>query len=151
MAAPTIPQMRRFSANLVSLSRRYRQAIDSGLAGLSMTHTPALAVMMIGRAPDGMRQGALADQLGVDAASAVPLVYRLVRSGLVERRIDSTDRRARMLHLTDAGMTLAAQVEERTGEIRQHLLGDIDADDLVVATRVLDQLQAAMLRIGDKG
>lgn len=143
--------MRAFSAHLVPLGRRYRRALDNGLAGLSLSHTPALAVMLIGRAADGLRQGALADQLGVEAPSVVPLIDQLERSGLVERRVDSTDKRARLIHLTAAGTTLAAQVEARTAEIRQTLLACIEADELVIATRVLDRLHATMARIDEQG
>ncbi|NYD89943.1 MarR family winged helix-turn-helix transcriptional regulator [Sphingomonas melonis] len=143
--------MRAFAAHLVPLGRRYRRALDNGLAGLSLSHTPALAVMLIGRAAEGLRQGALADQLGVEAPSVVPLVDQLERSGLVERRVDSTDKRARLLHLTEAGTSLAAQVEERTAEIRQTLLACIEADELIVATRVLDQLHATLTLLDEQG
>jgi MarR family transcriptional regulator for hemolysin len=143
--------MRAFAAHLVPLGRRYRRALDNGLAGLSLSHTPALAVMLIGRASEGLRQGALADQLGVEAPSVVPLVDQLERSGLVERRVDDTDKRARLLHLTEAGTSLAVQVEERTAEIRQTLLARIDADELIVATRVLDQLHAALTLLDEQG
>jgi len=111
----------------------------------------ALAVMLIGRAAEGLRQGALADQLGVEAPSVVPLIDQLERSGLVERRVDTTDKRARLLHLTAAGTTLAAQVEARTAEIRQTLLACIEAEELVIATRVLDRLHATMTRLDDQG
>lgn len=133
---------RRFSARLVPMARGYRRYLDRGLAGLSLSHTAALAVMLVGRAGDGMRQGALADQLGMEAPSVVPLLDQLERSGLVERRVDATDKRARLLHLTGAGRTIAAQVEERTAAIRAELFADINAADLVAATRVLDQLHA---------
>jgi MarR family transcriptional regulator for hemolysin len=84
-------------------------------------------------------------------SSVVPLIDQLERSGLVERRVDSTDKRARLIHLTAAGTTLAAQVEARTAEIRQTLLACIEADELVIATRVLDQLHATMARIDEQG
>lgn len=78
----------------------------------------------------------------MEAPSVVPLLDQLERSGLVERRVDVTDKRARLLHLTQAGRTIAAQVEERTAAIREELFADIDAADLIAATRVLDRLHA---------
>lgn len=124
------------------MARGYRRYLDRGLAGLSLSHTAALAVMLVGRAGDGMRQGTLADQLGMEAPSVVPLLDQLERSGLVERRVDASDKRARLLHPTEAGHTIATQVEERTAAIRAELFAGIDAADLIAATRVLDRLQA---------
>ncbi|MDQ1231115.1 MarR family winged helix-turn-helix transcriptional regulator [Sphingomonas sp. SORGH_AS_0879] len=139
----SISLRRHFSARLVPMARAYRRYLDRGLAGLSLSHTAALAVMLIGRTEEGMRQGALADQLGMEAPSVVPLIDQLERSGLVERRVDATDKRARLLHLTNEGRTAAAEVEERTAQIRSELFADVDDVDLKAASRVLDQLYAA--------
>jgi MarR family transcriptional regulator, transcriptional regulator for hemolysin len=135
---------RRFAARLVPLARAYRRCLDRGMAGLALSHTSALAVMLIGRADCGMRQGALADQLGIEAPSAVPLLDQLERGGLVERRVDASDKRARTLHLTDDGRAIAGQVEDRTAAIRRDLFDGIPDADLVAATRVLDALHAAL-------
>ncbi|WP_454280438.1 MarR family winged helix-turn-helix transcriptional regulator [Sphingomonas sp. Marseille-Q8236] len=133
---------RNFSARLVPMARAYRRHLDKGLAGLSLSHTAALAVMLVGRTEDGMRQGVLADQLGVEAPSVVPLLDQLERAGLVERRVDLTDKRARLLHVTAEGRAVAAEVEERTATIRAELFAGVDDADLVAATRVFDHLYA---------
>ena len=144
MTSPSAHIHRRFAAQLVPLARAYRRCLDRGMAGLALSHTSALAVMLIGRADCGLRQGTLADQLGVEAPSVVPLLDQLERGGLVERRVDASDKRARTLHLTDAGRTIAAQVEDRTAAIRHDLFAGIDEADMIAATRVLDRLHAAL-------
>ena len=131
------------------MARGYRRHLDRGLAGLSLSHTAALAVMLVGRAGQGMRQGGLADRLGVEAPSLVPLLDQLEPSGPLEPRVDVTDKRLRLLHLTDDGRVVAAQVEERTAAIRAELFAGIDADDLIAATRVLDRLHAAFDAVGE--
>lgn len=136
---------RRFSALIAPVSRAYRRHLDRGLADLSLSHSMALAVMLVGRVgEDGMRQGALADQLGMEAPSVVPIVDQMERAGLVERRVDATDKRARTLHLTETGADLAARTEARATEVRAAVLDGIDAADLAIATAVLEQLARAV-------
>ena len=148
MTDPDYQLHRQFGALLVPLARGYRRQLDRGLAGLSLSHSMALAVMLIGRVGDGMRQGMLADQLGMEAPSVVPIIAQMERAGLVERRIDAGDKRARTLHLTDAGRELAAQAEARSAEVRHELLAGIDAADLATAISVMDRLSGTIEAAG---
>jgi MarR family transcriptional regulator, transcriptional regulator for hemolysin len=61
---------------------------------------------------EGIRQITLADLLEIEPITLVRLLDRLEESGLVERRLDPTDRRARTLHLTEAARPLIAQTRE---------------------------------------
>lgn len=61
----------------------------------------------------GMRQIQLADLLDIEPITLVRLLDRLEQAGLVERRPDPTDRRARNLHLT----AKAAPVIERIRKV----------------------------------
>lgn len=131
-------------SRLLRLGRSYRRYIDRGLAGLSLSHSTALAVMVLGRLPDGVRQGVLAEELGIEGPSLVPLLGQIERAGLVERRVDPDDKRARMLHLTEAGRALAAEAEQLSGDLRQRLFAGIPASEIAVASHVLDRLFTMM-------
>jgi MarR family transcriptional regulator for hemolysin len=63
----------------------------------SMTcRTPsALPVLHIARSGGGMRQGHLAEELGVEGPSLVRILDQLCAAGLVERRDDPKDGRPR--------------------------------------------------------
>ena len=148
MTNPDGPLHRQFGALLVPVARAYRRQLDRGLADLSLSHSMALAVMLIGRVGDGMRQGTLADQLGMEPPSVVPIIAQMERAGLVERRIDAGDKRARTLHLTDAGRELAARAEARSAEVRHELLSEIDAADLTIAISVMERLSGAIEAAG---
>jgi MarR family transcriptional regulator for hemolysin len=139
---------RDFGARLVPLARLYRRYLDRGLADLSLSHSTALAVMVLGRMGDGVRQGALADELGVEGPTVVPLLDHMERTGLVERRVDASDKRARSLHLTDAGRALARQAEERSVTIRRAVFDAVPDADLATALRVLDQVRTALSTTG---
>jgi DNA-binding MarR family transcriptional regulator len=58
----------------------------------------------------GIDQNGLAARLGVDRNNASLLVEELAKRGLVERRINGADRRARQLYLTAKGEKLFARL-----------------------------------------
>ncbi|MBB4618952.1 MarR family transcriptional regulator [Sphingomonas abaci] len=135
---------RRLAAGLVPVARAYRLHLDRELAGLSLSHSSALAVMLLGRMADGVRQGELAERLGVEGPTLVPLVDRIARAGLIERRGDPADRRAKTLHLTPAGRDLAERAEERSAAVRARLFAGIDDAALDAAIQVIERLQSAL-------
>jgi MarR family transcriptional regulator, transcriptional regulator for hemolysin len=144
MASPRTLVERRIGVALIPLARTYRRHLDRALAGLSLSHSSALAVMLLGRMEDGVRQGLLAEQLGMEGPSVVPLVDQIERAGLAERRVDDVDKRVKTIHLTPAGRSLAAQAEIRTSDVRSALFAGIPTADLAVAVGVLERLGHAL-------
>jgi MarR family transcriptional regulator, transcriptional regulator for hemolysin len=142
----TLSSAQTVTALLAPLGRAYRRHVDRAFQGLGVSHTLALPVMLLGRLEDGVRQGALVDALGIEPPSLVPLLNQLERSGLVERRPDAADKRAKTLHLTDAGRDLAARAEVVANDVRSNLLANIPAADIEVAARVLGRLQLSLDR-----
>ena len=134
---------------LARLGRAYRRHIDHAFSALGVSQTLALPVMLLGRMEDGVRQGALVDALGIEPPSLVPLLNQLERSGLVERRPDPTDRRAKTLHLTAAGRDLAARAEALATQVRSDLLRDIPASDIEATARVLSRMDDILAGTSD--
>ncbi|HEV7897407.1 MAG TPA: MarR family winged helix-turn-helix transcriptional regulator, partial [Planosporangium sp.] len=95
-------------------------------------------------------QLALAQQLGVDRTVMTYLLDDLERAGLVERRPDPADRRARRVVATDRGKNLLTELHERLKQAEEQLLGPLPEGDRIafrallqhLATRV-DQLDPA--------
>jgi len=145
---PALSPAQTVTALLAPLGRAYRRHVDRAFLSLGVSHTLALPVMLLGRLEDGVRQGALVDALGIEPPSLVPLLNQLERSGLVERRPDAVDKRAKTLHLTDAGRDLAARAEVVANDVRSAILSDIPADDIEVAARVLNRLQLSLDEAG---
>lgn len=142
---------RTFVALLLPLGRAYRRHVDRALASTGQSHATALAVMLLGRLGDGVRQGALAEELGVEAPSVVPLIDAMAREGLVERRVDPTDKRARTLHLSDAGRDLAARAEIVSAEVRAQLFAGIPDADVATAVAVMRRLSDAIAAAQELG
>lgn len=110
-------------------SRRFAGLV--GTLGLEPRH---FALMRAVQHEEGQSQQAVAEQLAIPPSTMVALVDALEQNGMVERRLDGSDRRTRSLHLTRQGadvlksaMDLASQLEETicTGidpAARAHLL-----------------------------
>ncbi len=133
-----------FTSTLIRVARLYRLGVDEALSGLDLSDALALPVVVIGRHPEGIRQNALAAELGVEGPSLVRLLDRLVQGGLVERREDPHDRRAKTVHLTDAGRSHSRRATAALDIYRAGLLGDLASSDLDVVIRVLHTLQARL-------
>ena len=56
--------------------------------------------------------------LAIEGASLVRQLDQLVEAGLVERREDTIDRRAKTLHLTPAGIARRAKIEASLDAMR---------------------------------
>lgn len=59
---------------------------------------------------EGMNAKSLAEQLDIDSSAITGLIDRMEKEGLVERRIDPSDRRAFCISLTEEGRKLAEAV-----------------------------------------
>ncbi len=127
------------------LHRAYRAAADKAVAHLGMTHALAWPLVMVGRQGGGMRQGVLADRMGIEAPSLVRPLDQLVEAGFIERREDAVDRRAKTLHLTDSGAAACAQLETALSGLRVALFEGVADADVAACLRVFAVLE---LRLG---
>ncbi len=72
--------------------------------------TPAIfSVLEVLHQNDGITQSKLAAAVSLERSSVVPLLDKLAKRGLVERRASTTDRRHNHVHLTDTGRELLAE------------------------------------------
>lgn len=132
-----------FSRLLHLTAHAWRQAVDRRVKdnGLSMSSWMAVATIAIQDTP--ITQKALAHALGLEDASVVPLIDRLVKQQLVERVQPAEDRRKRLLHVTPLGDELYRDLKSQADALRSELLADIDPAELLVTQRVLQQLLVA--------
>lgn len=73
---------------------------------------------------DGCRATDLAAHYALDKSTVSRQVAALERADLIERRLDPEDHRVQVLHLTDAGRRILAQVtENRQAAFRERLAG----------------------------
>ena len=132
------------TSDIIRVARIYRKKVSRSLSAYGISDAQAFPVLHIARFGGGMRQNILAEEIGMEGPSLVRLLDQLCTHGLVERRDDSIDRRAKTLHLTTAGEELAGLVEDALGKIRRRLLITVSDADLKATLRVLATLHAEL-------
>ncbi|MFC5186483.1 MarR family winged helix-turn-helix transcriptional regulator [Actinomadura harenae] len=90
--------------------------------------------------PDGLRAGDAARGLGVTPATLTSVVNTLERDGFVERRRHTSDRRAVLLHATEAGITLLEDVGPGIGADMNELYDVLAPEDEPAVRRFLISL-----------
>lgn len=96
------------------------------------------------------RQQALAAHLGVDRTVMTYLVDDLEAAGLVERRPDPVDRRARLIAVTDAGVARLCEVRQALDSAERHVLAPLAEPDRARLRGLLAHL-AGELAAGEPG
>jgi MarR family transcriptional regulator for hemolysin len=118
----------------------WRLAVDRRLKESGLSMSSWMAITSVATAAEPPTQKALAQMLGLEEASVVPLVDRLVKQQLLARVQPPEDRRKRLLILTDQGRVAFAEVKTQADALRAQLLADIDPASLAVTEKVLQQL-----------
>jgi MarR family transcriptional regulator for hemolysin len=135
-----------FGATLQVMARTYKAAADKAVGHIGLSQAMAWPLVMIGRLGNGIRPGVLAEVLAVESASLVRQLDQLAEAGLVERREDAVDRRAKTLHLTPAGTRARAKIEASLDAMRADLFDGIADADLEACLRVFAALDARLGR-----
>lgn len=134
----------RFSGALHNASRAWRQALDRRLKYLGVSQASWMTIATAAKARSPLSQSELAERLGVEGATMVAMVDRLVKAGLVRREPSTTDRRVKRVVLTASGTSLYVKVLAEAAAFRKELLADLDPQRLLVATELLESLQGAI-------
>jgi MarR family transcriptional regulator for hemolysin len=131
----------RFSGALHNASRAWRQAVDRRLKYLGVSQASWMTIAVAAKARAPLSQSELADRLGVEGATMVAMVDRLVKAGLAVREPSTTDRRVKRVALTPAGNLLCDKLRAEAAAFRKDLLAKLDPKALLVATELLEGLQ----------
>ncbi len=144
-SAPTLPPATQFGRLVIQVHRLWRRELDHALVGHGLSLATALPLLML-RERGELRQNALAEALGIECPSLVRLLDALAAEGLVERREDPADRRAKVLHLTPLGQRRAQAAEDALAVMRARLLADVSEEDLARTLHVLRTVEGRLDR-----
>jgi MarR family transcriptional regulator for hemolysin len=99
---------------------------------------------------EGLKQSELAEILDLQPITLTRLVDRLCANGMVERRPDPNDRRAKRLHLTPLARPLMDRLAELGQDMMQTVLDGVDAQTVErmigQLTRAKDNLKTAIAK-----
>src|SRR5579859_1866109 len=134
-----------FTMLLNFAGRAYRKVVNRVLATHGLSDSQALPIVLLSRLGDGVRIGVLAEHVGVEVPSLVRQIDQLCAAGLMERRDDPADGRAKILSLTEAGRGQAVAIETLLQDVRSRLLLHIDDEDLATMLKSLRGFEAALI------
>jgi MarR family transcriptional regulator, transcriptional regulator for hemolysin len=108
---------REFAFTLNDVARMLRTYADQKAAQFGITRAQWVVLVRLDRS-EGLKQSELAEVLDLQPISLTRLLDKLADSGLIERRADPVDRRAKRLFLTPAARPLL----EKLGELGEGLM-----------------------------
>jgi MarR family transcriptional regulator for hemolysin len=134
---------------IARLGRIWRRESDQALSDHGLSYATAIPLLLLARQGRSVRQGVLADELGIEGPSLVRLIDLLEAEDFVERREDPTDRRAKTLHLTASGEAKVEEINHVLRRVRAGLLKDIGSEELAVTFATLQRIEQSASRLHD--
>lgn len=128
---------------LLQAGRLWRRLAEQQIAPHGISEARGGVLLTLGRLGGGVRQVTLAANIGIEGTSLVRLLDELGKAGLIERREDPEDRRAKTIWLTAEGERLAGLVEKELKVLRERVLRDVPAGDIEATLRVFEAIQRA--------
>ncbi|UTM58889.1 MarR family transcriptional regulator [Photobacterium sp. CCB-ST2H9] len=122
------------------VSRLWKTVADRELAPLGLTYPRWTALWKLQRLGDNVSQKTLAEALEIELASLMRTLKHLEDQSLVTRRCCETDKRARIVSLTDEGRLLISQMETRILQVRSRLLNHINDQESQMLSLILEQI-----------
>jgi DNA-binding MarR family transcriptional regulator len=132
---------------LYSASRAVTRAYAPLLAPLGLTY-PQYLVLLVLWERDGLAVNRLGERLALDSGTLTPLLKRLERQRLVERRRGPADERVVRIHLTAAGRALRGNARKVPIELACRAGYDLASERSVrELSRLRDELVALTHRL----
>lgn len=131
------------------LIRRFQQAAvaifhnEVGAMGFDLTPVQYAAMVKIEALP-GIDQVTLAGQIAYDRTTITGVIDRLVEKGLLVREVSGTDRRARVLNLTDEGLKVLREVTPAVEAAQEIMLQGLNKSEAAEFMRLLKKATAAV-------
>jgi len=126
---PKYPINREFGFILNDVARLLRTYADYKAAQFGITRAQWAVLVRLERS-EGLNQTELADVLDLQPITLTRLLDKLSDSGLIERRPDPGDRRAKRLFLTPAARPLLKRLAELGEETMTSSLAGIDPESI---------------------
>ncbi|MFG1183753.1 MarR family winged helix-turn-helix transcriptional regulator [Xanthobacter aminoxidans] len=137
---PASPRAR-FGVRFALLARRWRRTLDARLAEAGLSDATWVPLVHLQESGGGITQKELAALVGIDGSSLVRLLDILSRQGLVERRVDASDGRARLVHLTEAGRARVAEIRRELSKGEAEMLADLSDADIATMLAHFERIE----------
>ena len=122
---PAFPLERDFAFLLNDVARMIRTLADQEARRFGMTRAQWGVLFRLERS-EGLKQSELAQLLEIQPITLTRLIDRLCDNGLIERRSDPNDRRAKRLFLTPAARPLLDRLNKLSTDMMTRVLEGVD-------------------------
>ena len=126
---------------LVFTAKVMRDAFEDALAAAGGSMGTWVVLSAISSEASFINQSVLATKVQLEGATITHHVDRLEQAGLVARRPDPNDRRARHLELTVAGEKLHGKLMTAAKEFETHALAGLSAPQRAALREILDRVR----------
>ncbi len=138
----------RLCHELTRVARAYKTAGDRVATQYGFSQATAWPAALIYQIGDGVRPGEIANTLGLDPSSVVRVIDQLTAAGIMTRKEDESDRRAKLLSLTEDGRERIEVLLAAMRPFRAGLFKNINPAELEVTLKVLRELGESIRRNG---
>lgn len=142
-------RLRNFGFLLKEVTRRYVNRFEVRAAEIPLNLAQAKALVRLEK-NEGVSQARLAELAEVDPMTMVRILDRMEAEGVVERRPDPADRRARCLYLTAKAKPILNEIWRLSEEIRAEVFAGVSKDERERFMGVLERLYANISQLEGK-
>ncbi len=151
----------RFTRALIVAARRWRKVANDRIKTLDQTMVRWETLYLVAYSGEELTQSELARVVGVEGPTMVRMLHLLAEEGLLERHQSRDDLRMTINRITEKGRKVIADIMSITNQLRREMLDGIEADELMVAQKVLTRMmrnleeaqtgrRSAAVRAGDE-
>jgi MarR family transcriptional regulator for hemolysin len=133
-----------FTYRVILCARRYRALLDEQLRPLGYGTARMEALSTIHRSPEPSAQIAIAKRIGIEGPTLTRMLDALEAEGLVVRRADPTDRRTKLIELTDAGRKAHEEITAVAHAFRHTVLKDLTDTELDTVNAITGRLLTSL-------
>jgi MarR family transcriptional regulator for hemolysin len=121
-------------------AKSFQRSLDIELrrnAGVTLSQWRVVGALVL---QPGLTQKEIADKMGIEGATLVPVIDKMEKDGLLKRKPDLIDRRANRIYLTSKADSLWESMTECALKIRRSSTKNISDDDIRITLDTLRKI-----------
>jgi MarR family transcriptional regulator for hemolysin len=124
-------------------ARSLSRSLDVRLRNkVGVTFAQWRVLVLLTRTHDGLSQKEIAEGLGLEAPTLIPILDKLQKDGYVERRVDHNDRRNNRIYRSDKSFEIWETTLECATKVLTIALEGISEENVRIMKEVLERMQA---------
>jgi MarR family transcriptional regulator for hemolysin len=131
-------------------SKTFQKAFDLELRnkiGITLTQSKVIFALYLN---SGLTQRELADKIGIESPTLVPIIDKMEEDGYIQRKSDTEDRRIKRIYTTSKTNSLWDSMMECAMHLRKIYMKDVSEQEIKSSLQVIKKLTDNLLTyLGD--